>query len=306
MVTQLRKCSILLFAEPTNSRFTSEVYQQLRQDLHKQGYSKAVDIWSIGCIAGLLLTSELLFPDAPDEIDADESVPDLWDVSAIDNSNMWRTVGRKAKSFVKGCLELDEVKRLTAKQALIHPWFTNKHYAMEIEAAYERAIRDWRPREQPTNIVEIIDTSNVGRASTKVAPGSSSHYFQGMPPPSTGLASFRTIAGQIQHPQETTQAAAHGGMYNAAFAKVPALPKAAMHDFTFASPFRPTDITPLQHQPEIEVHERFSIEDFAPPLTQSFPALSASDVPTRIPDSLTQSYSMLDEHSPMILTATQR
>lgn len=77
----------------------------------------------------------------------------------MDESTAWQSVGRKAKSFIRGCLRLYEDKRLTAKQALQHEWFTNKHYAKDIEDAYQRAIQDWTPRDHAGDLVELIDTS---------------------------------------------------------------------------------------------------------------------------------------------------
>ena len=100
-------------------------------------------------------------PDEPQSDLDDQTSPHLWDLNVIDYGEPWTAIGRKAKSFVKGCLVFDESQRFTAKQALLHPWFTNKHYAAEIEAAYERAIEDWKPRAKSGNVIEVIDTTDA-------------------------------------------------------------------------------------------------------------------------------------------------
>ena len=81
----------------------------------------------------------------------------------MDNDGHWSSIGRKPKSFIRECLVEDESQRLTSKQALLHPWFTNKHYAADMEAAYERAIQDWKPRRTGAieDLIEYIDTRDA-------------------------------------------------------------------------------------------------------------------------------------------------
>ena len=90
-----------------------------------QGYSKAIDIWSVGCIAGTLLVGEPM----PFDETADDS--QAWDLDFV-NSRVWQAVSRKARSFTQGCLVVDEARRFTSKQALSHDWFTDRHYAQEM------------------------------------------------------------------------------------------------------------------------------------------------------------------------------
>ncbi|KAK0365959.1 hypothetical protein LTS02_012544 [Friedmanniomyces endolithicus] len=142
-----------------------EVVEQQRGDRKQaEGYGKAVDLWSVGCVAGLVLTGELLPLDnrgrstAPSQAQASTA---RWDLTFIDTAAAWRDVSRKAKAFVRGCLNIDEDERLNAEQALQHQWFTHKHYAAELEAAYCRAVQDWKPRRVKGSLVEFIDTSDI-------------------------------------------------------------------------------------------------------------------------------------------------
>ena len=79
----------------------------------------------------------------------------------LDTGFSWRDVSNNAKGFIRSCLTVDESARITAKQALLHGWFTNDHYAAELEAAYARAIYDWKPRNKSHDLVEVLDTSNI-------------------------------------------------------------------------------------------------------------------------------------------------
>ena len=173
-----------------------EVFNQINRELRDKGYSKAIDIWSIGCLTATVLTNDLIFAEEATESLRELADPDAggssqrWNLNVMDGGGAWLSIGRKAKSFIRGCLVLDESERLTAKQALLQPWLTNRHYAEDLEAAYQRAIQDWSPRAYDGDLVEIIDTSDavhnsiaiLGRATT-AAELVQSQYFDSLPPP---------------------------------------------------------------------------------------------------------------------------
>ncbi|KAH9827331.1 eIF-2-alpha kinase GCN2-like [Teratosphaeria destructans] len=136
-----------------------ELFNHVRYDHQRSnGYTKAVDIWSIGCITATLLTNKLLY-----EVDFGDGrdQPNRWDLSVLDTDPEWQPIGRKPKSFIAGCLQVEEIRRLTAESALQHDWLTNRHYAAEMEGAYQRAVFDWKPRGPAEDLIEFIDTTNV-------------------------------------------------------------------------------------------------------------------------------------------------
>lgn len=98
----------------------------------------------------------------------------------MNTSVRWRGIGRKAKSFVRECAAENEKQRLTAKQALRHAWFANQHYALELEAAYKRAIQDWEPRVVGQDIIEFIGTSTPAD-ETGLLDNARSRYFPAKP-----------------------------------------------------------------------------------------------------------------------------
>ena len=86
------------------------------------------------------------------------------DLSAIDDlkSPYWSAVNRRAKSFVKTLLVLDETIRFSAHRALQHPWLSHPDCAAQIDALYHRAISKWQPPSQKVDLVQNIDTSHFG------------------------------------------------------------------------------------------------------------------------------------------------
>lgn len=90
---------------------------------------------------------------------------------------------------MKGCLDLDESRRLTAKQALLHEWFTCRRWAADVEAEYQRITKDWQPRGDQANLVQFIDTTAVVPADSRpeyvkrIADEAKSKYFEKAPPP---------------------------------------------------------------------------------------------------------------------------
>ncbi|KAL8289636.1 hypothetical protein RB597_001322 [Gaeumannomyces tritici] len=85
----------------------------------KSGHGKPVDVWAIGVITYFLLCGYTPF-------DRDS---DLEEMQAILNADYaftpvdyWRGVSDQAKEFIRRCLTVDPVKRMSAHEALQHPF----------------------------------------------------------------------------------------------------------------------------------------------------------------------------------------
>ncbi|ORX96447.1 calcium/calmodulin dependent protein kinase 2 [Basidiobolus meristosporus CBS 931.73] len=87
--------------------------------LKKAGHGKQVDMWAIGVITYFLLCGYTPF-------DRDDSTEEMRAIMKAKYSftpeQYWLHVSDTAKSFIKSLLVVDPNKRLTAKQALEHPW----------------------------------------------------------------------------------------------------------------------------------------------------------------------------------------
>jgi pheromone a factor receptor len=157
-----------------------EIYGMNKTCPKGSGYSKAVDMWSIGVITANLLSNEALFAAPRFEPNPHDYILQLaakCDISVIDDEShpVWSNVSDKPKDFVKNLLVLRELDRMTAKQALAHPWFTNPCLAEEFEALYARSIRDWQPRRKVSKLVEPVAATSLEEG---LAPQISSQYFQ--------------------------------------------------------------------------------------------------------------------------------
>lgn len=177
----------------THGYTAPEVFKKVHREMRNHGYSKAADIFSVGCVTATLLTNEFIFPHQAEKHVAD-GLPDsieernahLKALERLQTGQRWQDIGRKAKAFVRGCVELYEDDRLTAKQALRHRWLTHKQYGKELEQAYQHAIEDWRPREQDENLIEVIATSDIRSKGTQLPEPIKSKFFDdSLPSPPT-------------------------------------------------------------------------------------------------------------------------
>lgn len=139
MSTALREWTSHPRGTPTNM-----VLREVLQS-NQKGYTKAVDLWSLGCVTAILLTGDSPFRD-PGNLDNPAQLPQDGDFERLEQDMEWHHVGTRAKDFVRQLLILDETKRMTVKHALRHSWFTNRAHKREFEALYRRSIRDWKPR----------------------------------------------------------------------------------------------------------------------------------------------------------------
>lgn len=86
--------------------------------LNASGYGKEVDMWSIGVITYILLCG---FPPF-----YGDTVPEIFEQIMEANfdypEEYWGSVSKEAKDFINKLLVVDSDKRLTAGDALRHPW----------------------------------------------------------------------------------------------------------------------------------------------------------------------------------------
>ncbi|RHZ74237.1 hypothetical protein CDV55_107134 [Aspergillus turcosus] len=111
----------------------------------RKGYTKAVDLWSLGCVTTVLLTGEPPFSTPSPEQETSQGNRQAA-LDSLEENLTWNMIGKRAKDFVLRLLVFDETKRMDVKQALGHCWFTNPAHKEAFEALYKRSIRDWKPR----------------------------------------------------------------------------------------------------------------------------------------------------------------
>jgi len=90
--------------------------------LNATGYDREVDLWSIGVITYIMLCG---FPPF-----YGDSVPEIFEQIMDANfdypADYWSDISSEAKDFINKLLVVDVAKRMTADEALKHPWLVGK------------------------------------------------------------------------------------------------------------------------------------------------------------------------------------
>ncbi|XP_030358263.1 calcium/calmodulin-dependent protein kinase type 1 isoform X1 [Strigops habroptila] len=118
--------------------------------LAQKPYSKAVDCWSIGVIAYILLCG---YPPFYDENDA-KLFEQILRAEYEFDSPYWDDISDSAKDFIQHLMEKDPCKRFTCEQALQHPWIAgdtaldkNIHQSVSEQIKKNFAKSKWKVRD---------------------------------------------------------------------------------------------------------------------------------------------------------------
>jgi serine/threonine protein kinase len=134
-----------------------EIYGNNNKHLRgKLGYTKAVDMWSLGCVTVVLLTGGSPFVD-PKTNQYSQKLAQECNLQQLEKVPEWKLVGKRPKDFVERLLVLDEEHRMTARDAQGHLWFSNEFHRLDFQEVYNRAIRYWRPRTLKSPVIELVD-----------------------------------------------------------------------------------------------------------------------------------------------------
>ena len=126
----------------------------------RPGYTRAVDVWAVGCVAVVLLTGGLAFCDPVTNLYSEKLARNC-DLEYLRKSKEWRSTRPRPKEFVEKLLVLDEGARLTAEEALQHSWFYNEVHKNDFEDLYQRTIKHWQPRILKSQLVEFQDSGSI-------------------------------------------------------------------------------------------------------------------------------------------------
>ena len=90
--------------------------------LRRRGYDRSCDLWSIGVVTYILLCGYPPFNGATDRRTYESILRGKYAFHPED----WRNVSVDAMDFVRGLLQVDPGRRMTARHALGHPWMVKR------------------------------------------------------------------------------------------------------------------------------------------------------------------------------------
>uniref|UniRef100_A0A8C9GBW8 Calcium/calmodulin dependent protein kinase I n=1 Tax=Pavo cristatus TaxID=9049 RepID=A0A8C9GBW8_PAVCR len=133
--------------------------------LAQKPYSKAVDCWSIGVIAYILLCG---YPPFYDENDA-KLFEQILRAEYEFDSPYWDDISDSAKDFIRHLMEKDPDKRFTCEQALQHPWIAgdtaldkNIHQSVSEQIKKNFAKSKWKQAFNATAVVRHMRKLQLG------------------------------------------------------------------------------------------------------------------------------------------------
>lgn len=133
--------------------------------LAQKPYSKAVDCWSIGVIAYILLCG---YPPFYDENDA-KLFEQILKAEYEFDSPYWDDISDSAKDFIRHLMEKDPEKRFTCEQALQHPWIAgdtaldkNIHQSVSEQIKKNFAKSKWKQAFNATAVVRHMRKLHLG------------------------------------------------------------------------------------------------------------------------------------------------
>ncbi|XP_009881310.1 PREDICTED: calcium/calmodulin-dependent protein kinase type 1D [Charadrius vociferus] len=156
--------------------------------LAQKPYSKAVDCWSIGVIAYILLCG---YPPFYDENDS-KLFEQILKAEYEFDSPYWDDISESAKDFIRNLMEKDPNKRYTCEQAARHPWIAgdtalskNIHESVSAQIRKNFAKSKWRQAFNATAVVRHMRRLHLGSSLDSASASVSSTLSLATPLPDT-------------------------------------------------------------------------------------------------------------------------
>lgn len=191
----------------TPQYFAPEVMERKYSVNHNGTYSLAADMWSCGCIMYVLLMGSFPFNGSSERA--------LYQCIRRGRYNtqhpVFATLSAEAKELLARFLEVDPERRITAAQALQHPWLAELHhqYIVNRRASFSSVPSSQSNGSQPPaavngdsmlmSVVSDVPTTSAATATAVAAPAGSVDGVALMPPP------MKLPGGRQPPPHSTTE-----------------------------------------------------------------------------------------------------
>eukprot|EP00877_Chromochloris_zofingiensis_P004633 jgi/Chrzof1/14170/Cz08g28020.t1 len=159
-------------------------------------YSPAVDMWSVGVILFILLSGYSPFDDDNDAVLFEKIKSGNYDA----DDPIWDNVSPEAKDIVAKLLTVDADHRLSAEQALRHPWVEGKCFEND-EQKGSKQLQSTMDKMKTMAVKRESMRQQSFKAATEGAVGATA----GVPPPppvtdiTAGTATGPSAAGAVPH-----------------------------------------------------------------------------------------------------------
>lgn len=126
----------------------------------------SADLWSLGVLTACLLTGSALIPSNDiSQLSRHQIANHFNSIRENQIGKRWQSMRSTALQFIKGLLALVPAQRMSASEALQHPWYTMPATeAAMIEIGHQRVIRSWERRKGDV-VLKKITTRSISVAS---------------------------------------------------------------------------------------------------------------------------------------------
>ncbi|BCS00454.1 serine/threonine-protein kinase [Aspergillus luchuensis] len=124
----------------------------------QEGYTKAADMWSLGCVTAVLLTGSTSCDGSMATYAID--LAKIGGYEKLEASLTRHSALPRAKDFIQRLLRIVAEERMTANQGLQHAWFSNSAHSSEFRELYCRSIKNWTPCSPRAPVIVDITSLN--------------------------------------------------------------------------------------------------------------------------------------------------
>ncbi|KAG0011846.1 hypothetical protein BGZ80_000385 [Entomortierella chlamydospora] len=139
-----------------------------REIFQKSGHGKPVDMWALGVITYFLLCGYTPF-DRQNSMDEMQAI--LHAEYQFGPIEYWQGVSETAKSFITGLLTVDPSLRMTAEQALKHPWLAQAALRQQEAVQQQQQSQEDMDTETPHDLLPSMMSRMKARSKLRNAIG---------------------------------------------------------------------------------------------------------------------------------------